>query len=314
MSARSLSGDMAAFIRSVELNGFSAAARDLGLTPSAISKLVTRLEERLGVRLLNRTTRKIALTPEGEAYFLRCQRILADIEEAESEIMHFRTQPKGVLRLNVGIAFGMHQLIPVLPLFLARYPEIEVDLAITDSIVDLIEEGADLAIRTGELADSTLIARKICDLERIICAAPAYLKQHGTPREPKDLLTHNCITLGVAPALKRWPFNLGGSVTRINVHGNIVANSADALRQLAIMGAGIIRLGDNIVGEDLAQGHLVPVLEAVHHVEPLPLHAIYPQGRHRSPKVIAMVDFLLEQFSHKPWRSTAPRKTGRTKK
>lgn len=307
-------GDMAAFIRAVELGGFSAAARDLELTPSALSKLVTRLEARLGVRLLNRTTRKLALTSEGEVYFLRCQRILAEIEEAESEIMHFRDRPKGLLRLNAGVAFGMHQLVPALPQFLARFPDVEIDLTITDNVVDLIEEGADLAIRTGALSDSTLIARKICDLERVICAAPAYLKQHGMPREPRDLLDHNCITLGTASSLKRWPFNTDNGVVRINVHGTIIANSADALRQLAIMGAGIVRLGDNIVGDDLAQGRLLPVLAERHHAEPLPVHALYPQGRHRSPKVIAMVDFLLEHFAHMPWRSTPPRKLGRVKK
>jgi len=314
MMARNMPGDMAAFIRSVELGGFSAAARDLGLTPSALSKLVTRLEGRLGVRLLNRTTRKLALTSEGEAYFLRCQRILAEIEEAESEIMHFRDRPKGLLRLNVGVAFGMHQLVPALPQFLARFPEVEIDLTITDNLVDLIEEGADLAIRTGDLSDSTLIARKLCDLERVICAAPAYLKQHGMPREPRDLLGHNCITLGTAPNLKRWPFDTENGVTRINVHGTIVANSADALRQLAIMGAGIVRLGDNIVGDDLAQGRLLPVLADRHHAEPLPVHALYPQGRHRSPKVIAMVDFLLEHFGHMPWRNIPARRVGRAKR
>src|SRR5438105_4391499 len=174
--------DMTAFVKAVELGGFSMAAREMGLTPSAVSKLVTRLEDRLGVRLLNRTTRRLALTSEGEAYFARSQRILADIDEAENEVARFRAQPKGLLRINVGTAFGMHQLAPALPEFLLLRPEMQVELTITDRVVDLIEEGADLGIRLGALADSSLVARRICELERVVCASPAYLRKNGVPR------------------------------------------------------------------------------------------------------------------------------------
>src|SRR5687768_5243976 len=160
--------DMAAFVRAVERGGFSSAARDLGLTPSAVSKLVTRLEDRLGVRLLNRTTRRLALTAEGETFFQRSQRILADIAEAEEEVGRSRVQPRGLLRVNVGTAFGMHQLAPALPDFFARHPEIQVELTITDRLVDLIEEGADMGLRLGLLADSSLIARRICEVERVV--------------------------------------------------------------------------------------------------------------------------------------------------
>ena len=153
-------GEMKAFVRSVELGGFSAAARDLDLTPSALSKLVTRMEDRLGVRLMNRTTRKLALTAEGEAYFASAKRILIDIEDAETEVTRFSAHPKGMLRINVGVAFGMHQLVPALPRFLERHPEIELDITVTDRLVDLIEEGADVAIRTGALRDSSLVAKK----------------------------------------------------------------------------------------------------------------------------------------------------------
>ena len=197
--------DMMAFVRAVELGGFSIAAREMGLTPSAISKLVTRLEDRLGVRLLNRTTRRLALTPEGEAYFHRSQRILADIGEAENEVARFRAQPKGLLRINVGSAFGIHQLVPALPEFFARNPEMQVELTLTDRVVDLIEEGADLGIRLGALIDSSLVARKICDVERVVCAAPAYLRKHGTPRKAQDLLGHNCLSMAHAPACAAGP-------------------------------------------------------------------------------------------------------------
>ncbi len=294
--------DMAAFVRAVELGGFSIAARELGLTPSAISKLVTRLEDRLGVRLLNRTTRRLALTPEGEAYFHRTQRILSDIDEAETEVSRFRAQPKGLLRVNVGTAFGMHQLTPALPDFLARYPEVHVDLSVTDRVVDLIDEGADLGIRLGTLPDSSLVARKICDVERVVCASPAYLRRHGTPKKAADLLRHNCLSITYSPALRRWPFETREGVKHLEVSGNVGANTAESLLQLALLGVGVIRLSDAIVGAAIAEGKLVPLLQEIHHAEPLPLHAVYPQGRHRSPRVAAMIDFLVERFSSAPWR------------
>jgi DNA-binding transcriptional LysR family regulator len=298
---------MTAFVRTVERGGFSLAARELGLTPSAVSKLVTRLEDRLGVRLLNRTTRKLALTPEGEAYFHRSQRIIADIVEAENEVARFRAKPRGVLRINVGTAFGTHQLSPALPAFLARYPEMQVELTITDRVVDLLDEGADLGIRLGSLVDSSLVARRICELERVICASPAYLKRHGTPRHPEELLRHNCLSVAYAPTLRRWPFMTAEGVRHIEAGGNVSANNADTLLQLACLGVGIIRLSDAIVGAAIGDGRLVPLLEDVHHREPLPLHAVYPQGRHRSPRVAAMVDFLVERFADAPWR-TEPRR------
>jgi len=287
--------DMVAFVRAVERGGFSAAARDLGLTPSAVSKLVTRLEDRLGVRLLNRTTRRLALTAEGEVFFHRSQRILADIVEAEEEVGRSRAQPRGLLKVNVGTAFGMHQLVPALPDFLARHPDIQVELTITDRVVDLIEEGADLGIRLGTLPDSSLVARRITDVERVICAAPAYLKRHGIPRKPADLRGHNCLNMANAP-LRRWPFEGRDGVEAVEVSGNLSATSADALLGLALRGLGVIRLSDVIVGEAIREGRLVRLLDDVHHREAVPLHAVYPQGRHRSTRLSAMVDFLVERF------------------
>ncbi len=299
---------MTAFVRAVEHGSFSVAARELGLTPSAVSKLVTRLEDRLGVRLLNRTTRRLALTPEGEAYFERSQRILSEIAEAENEVARFRAQPKGLLRVNVGTAFGTHQLAPALPEFLARHPEVHVELTVTDRVVDLIEEGADLGIRLGNLVDSSLVARRICELERVICAAPSYLRAHGTPRVPEDLPRHNCLSVAYAPNLRRWPFDTPEGVRHLEVKGNVSANNADTLLQLAILGVGVIRLSDVIVGEAIRAGQLVPILQDVHHGEALPLHAVHPTGRHRSPKVAAMIDFLVERFSGAPWRAPERRR------
>jgi DNA-binding transcriptional LysR family regulator len=295
-------GEMKAFVRSVELGGFSAAARDLGLTPSALSKLVTRLEDRLGVRLMNRTTRKLALTAEGEAYFANARRILTDIEEAEAEVTRFSASPKGLLRVNVGTAFGLHQLAPAIPRFLEKYPEIEVEMTVTDRVIDLVEEGADVAIRNGVLRDSSLVAKRICDLQRVICASPAYLKKHGTPKSAADLARHNCISITGAPQLRRWPFKVAGGVEHIEVRGNVSANNAEMLLQLAATGAGIIRLTDVIVADGIHSGWLKPILTDIHHVEPLPLSAVYPHGRHKSPRVAAFVNFLVERFSEAPWR------------
>ena len=300
-------GEMRVLVRSVELGGFSAAARDLDLTPSALSKLVTRLEDRLGVRLMNRTTRKLALTAEGEAYFASAKRILADIEEAETEVTQFSGSPKGLLRINVGFAFGMHQLAPALPRFLAQYPEIELDITVTDRLIDLMEENADVAIRNGHLRDSSLVARRICDLHRVICASPQYLRKHGVPKSPQDLLNHNCISISGAPQLRRWPFDAGNGLEHVDVTGNVSANNAETLLQLATTGVGIIRLADVIVSDGIRAGWLVPLLQDVHHREPLPLSAVYLPGKHKSPRVAALVNFLVETFASAPWRLAVAR-------
>ncbi len=303
-------GELTAFARAVESGGFSAAARELGLSPSAVSKIVTRLENRLGVRLLSRTTRSLGLTPEGERFFARAQRILADIDEAERDAAQAQLAPRGLLRMHSGVAFGLHQLPPVLPEFTARYPQIEIELTVTDRLVDLVEDGADLAVRGSVLRDSSLIARRICDLERVICAAPAYLAKHGTPRTPEDLAHHNCLRFFDHPHLSHWPFKVNDGVRSIEVHGSHSANNAETLLQLALLGMGVLRLADIVVGPHLSRGDLVALLTDVHHVEPLPMHALMPPGKHRLPKVTAMVEFLVEKFAHAPWRigqiGTAP--------
>lgn len=297
--------ELAALVTSVELGGFSAAARQLGVTPSAVSKTISRLENRLGVRLLNRTTRRLTLTPEGEAFFARGQRILADLDEAEQEVTRFRATPRGLLRMHSLVAFGLHQLPPVLPEFFERYPEIEIELTVHDRVVDLVAEGGDLAVRTGPLPDSTLVARRICDTERLICAAPSYLERRGTPSTPDDLLRHDCLYVTGQTSLREWPFkdpDAPGGVRRIAVHGRFSADNADSVVRLALHGVGIIRLGELVVAEHVRAGRLVPLLTDVHYVEPVPLWAVCPPGRLRSPKVTAMVEFLIEKFGDAPWR------------
>jgi DNA-binding transcriptional LysR family regulator len=294
--------EMNALVRSVDCGGFSAAARELDLTPSALSKLVSRLEDRLGVRLLQRTTRSLQLTPEGEAFYERARRILAEMDEAEAEVVQAGLRPQGLLRLHCGSAFGMHQLATAIPDFLERHPGVEVDITISDQPPAAVEEGIDLAIRTGPLDESSLVARRICNLERVICAAPSYLVKHGTPRTPDDLQRHNCLWITSLPVLRRWPFTCDDGIRIVNIDGNVVANNAETVLQLAVAGVGITRLTDVIVGDAIHRGELVPILTDWNHVEPVPLYATYPSGRHLAPKVRAMVDFLVERFADAPWR------------
>jgi DNA-binding transcriptional LysR family regulator len=193
-------------------------------------------------------------------------------------------------------------LMPVLPLFLEQYPEINLTLDVTDRRVDVVAERADLAIRTGPLGDNALMARKIADMRRVIVAAPAYLQRHGRPLAPGDLTRHNCLLLSDQPSLARWPFMIDGAAISLAVNGRVAVGSADALMRLALAGGGIARLGDVLVAEAVRSGALVPLLQDTHVVEPGPITAVYPAGRHRAPKVRVFIDFLIEQFRHAPWR------------
>lgn len=302
MKAADPASEMSVYVRVVERGSFSDVARELGLTPSAVSKIVSRLEDRLEARLLHRTTRNLMPTPEGQAYYERCQHILLEIEEAESEVMRFRERPRGRLRMSVGVAFGLHALTPALPRFLERYPEVKVELLITDRHVDLAEEGADLGIRIGNMTEASFVARKICDLQRVICASPDYLARNGIPDSPDALASHNCLALHGMPELQRWPFDEKGGRRVVGVSGSVAADNADALLQLAIAGVGIIRLTDLLVGPAIKRGALVPVLTHCHHVEPVPMYVYYPYERNRAARVAAMADFIVESFAGTPWR------------
>ena len=299
------SSDLRVFVRVLDRGNFSLAANDLGITPSAVSKLISRLEDRLGVKLLERSTRRLALTPEGETFLARARRIVADIEEAEAEVARVRGAPRGKLRINSGTAFGLHQLAPALADFLARSPEIDIDLSITDRLVDLIDEQSDIAVRSGHIPEGPFIHRKIADLRRVICAAPSYLEKRGTPKVPSDLKAHDCV-LVAGPGLNRWPFKARGGIDIVEVRPRVTTDDAEAAVRLAVEGAGIVRLSDVIVGRRLRTGELVALLPDVHHSEPYPLAAIYPAGRHRLPRVAVFLEFLHERFGHAPWRIQQP--------
>ena len=298
--------DLRTFVRVIERGGFAAASHGLGITPSAVSKLVTRLEDRLGVRLLHRTTRRVALTPEGETYHVRARDILAAIDDAEAEVSQAGRQPRGRLRVNCVPAFALHQLMPALPDFVARYPAVQLDFSITDRIVDLLAENADVGIRTGSIGDPSLVSRKIADVRRGLFASPAYLAHRGEPRTPDQLREHECIGLNLTPLTNRWPFHDGGQLRVIDITSHILVDGSEAALRLAIAGGGIVRLADLVVADAIREGHLRPVLTDSHVAEPVPLAAVYPQGRHRMPKVRAFLDFLVARFSHAPWRVPRP--------
>jgi DNA-binding transcriptional LysR family regulator len=295
---------MAVFVRSVELGGFSAAARELKLTPSGLSKLVSRLETRLGVRLLNRTTRKLALTAEGSVFFERCRSILAEIDDAESEVTRSRERPRGRLRLHVAVGFAVHQVVPALPRFFQRYPEIEVDLVIEDRDLDLIKEDIDISVRPGPATDTALVVRKVCEFERVLCAAPQYLARRGTPRSPHDLAKHKCIALSGFSRRAQWPFETPSGRQAIDIAPITRVNNADCALRFALMGLGIVRLNEFVVAEAIRHGRLVPVLIDCHCADPEAMLALYPHTRHRLPRVAAMLEFLVTTFGHAPWRTT----------
>jgi DNA-binding transcriptional LysR family regulator len=295
----SASDEMNAFVRVVERGSFAAAAGDLGITPSALSKLVTRIEDRLGVRLLTRTTRRLVLTAEGELFVARSRDILASIEAAEAEVTAASQMPRGHLRISVGTTYA-RQILAALPNFLARYPEITVELLVSDRQIDLVAEQVDLAIRSGWLGDSTLVARKLHDAKRLICASPHYLEKHGSPRVPADLLRHNCLTLAGFGQFNQWPFHTSEGINRLAVSGSLATDNADVLLDAAVAGLGIARLADFVVARARQEGALVPLLEDTHLSEPFPVHVVTVPGRHRTPRVKAFTEFMAAQMAGWP--------------
>jgi DNA-binding transcriptional LysR family regulator len=297
--------DLQAFVHVVDRGNFTAAGADLGLTPSAVSKLVSRLEDRLGVTLLQRTTRKIALTTEGETFYLRARDIIASIEDAEAEVSQSGQKPRGRLRVNCASGFAFHQLARTLPEFRLRYPDVEVELSVTDRVVDLLAENADVGIRSGAVSDPSLVTRQFAELQRALYASPAYLDRRGTPTSPADLEQHDCVIHGLRPPF-RWPLLQNGQITQVDLSRPIAVDNAETALRIAQAGGGITRTADMIADEALRHGWLVPVLPEFIVPDPVPLSAVYPHGRHRMPKVRAFLDFLVEQYSDSPWRLLAP--------
>ncbi|SDA54716.1 LysR family transcriptional regulator [Mesorhizobium qingshengii] len=289
------SGEIEVFVRVVEAGSFSAAARELRMTPSAVSKLIARLEARLGARLVSRSTRRLQMTPEGTAFYESGLRILADMAAAEREAAA-GAAPRGRLRVNTYVPFGVHRLIPLLPRFLERYREISVDLVLTDSVIDLMAERADVAIRAGPLGESRLVARKLGQSPVVVVAAPSYLEANGTPRTLAELERHNRMGFGFVRHIDGWPFvDAAGAAVIIPITGNALVGDGEAMRLMTLAGVGISRLARWHVAPDIAAGRLVPLLEEFNPGDEEVTHAVYVgQGRHLPARVRAFLDFLGE--------------------
>jgi Transcriptional regulator len=292
--------DMLAFIKVVDTKSFTAAADRLNLSKSVVSRRIAELENRLGARLLNRTTRKLSLTEVGQAYYERCTRIIADLEEAEQAVADLHAAPRGRLRLNAPVSFGFQHLAPAVADFLARYPSIEIEMDLNDRYVDLIDEGYDLAIRIGRLRDSSLIAKRLAPARRVVCASPAYLEKHGTPATPEELANHNCLIYTNVPTAEQWQFRVGEEMVSVRVSGSMRSNNGDLLCASAVAGVGIVVLPTFLCGNALSSGKLKCLLLDFGMSESN-VYAVYPQNRHLSPKVRAFVDFLAERFGPRPY-------------
>ncbi len=290
-----------AFVRVAEARSFSEAARRLRSSKSAVSRSVGALEAELGVRLFHRTTRSLALTEAGRGYFERATRILTDLEEANLAVGHLQSAPRGRLRVSAPMSFGFLHLAPALPDFLRVYPEVAVDLALNDRFVDLVDEGFDVAVRIGAMDDSSLIARKLAPIRRVVCASPAYLKARGFPKSPDDLKGHECLFNSNIASSHEWRFIAPeGRPWPVAVNGRLSANSGDAMRVAALKDLGLVNLPTFIVGGDLQADRLVTVLDEFISQD-LIMSAVYPHSRHLSPKVRAFVDFLADRFGPRPY-------------
>ncbi|WP_422506271.1 LysR family transcriptional regulator [Stenotrophomonas sp. GZD-301] len=288
------SGELDVFVRVIELGGFSAAARAFGMTPSAVSKLVARLEQRLGTRLVNRSTRQLQLTAEGCAFYERGVRILADLDEAE-RCASVHDTPRGRVRVSANVPFGHHFLLPLVPAFLARHPQVSLEISLNDEVIDLLEQRTDVAVRAGPLKDSRLVARQLGRTRLVVVASPAYLAERGHPTHPDQLERHNLLTTQHVRARPGWPMRLGDEERLVVPQGNTQASDGEALHRLAVAGLGMTRLAAFQAQADIDAGRLVPVLEAWNPGDIEDIHAVYVgQGGHLPLRVRAFLDFLAE--------------------
>lgn len=292
---------MAVYARVVEAGSFSRAAETLGLSKSAVSKQVARLEDRLGARLLNRTTRRLSLTEAGTAFYEGCRQVVNDAEAAEAAVTHLARAPRGTLHVNAPMTFGQNHVAPAIPAFLAQYGDLAVDLQLNDRTVDLVEEGYDVAIRIGRLGDSTLIARRLAPLRTLLVAAPAYLARHGRPTDPMDLHHHECLIYSYLASGRTWHFKGSDGPLRVPVDGRLEANNGDALLAAAREGLGIARLPTFICGDDLRTGALEALLSDWVDTSDSAVYAVYPASRNVSPKVRVFIDFLAARFGAAPY-------------
>ena len=283
------------FIAVVDNKGFSPAAHALGISKSAISKRITQLEAYLGVRLLHRTTRKISLTEAGSRYYEYAVKANVEAQNAEDAVSQLQGEPQGKLKINAPMSFGLIHMAGLIPEFLLRYPKISIDLVMDDIAVDLIEHGFDVAIRNGELEDSSLIARRLAPIHSIVCASPEYIDKHGAPSSPIELTEHNCLLYSYSTNKDQWQFNRGDNDVSIKVSGNYRVNNSEGLKQAVIRGLGVARLPSFVAGDAIREGTLVNIFPD-YRMPAKKVYAIYPERNYLPAKVRAFLDFSIEYF------------------
>ncbi len=292
--------EMRAFVAVVDTGSFVKAAQALQTSKTAVSRLVGELEARLGVRLLHRTTRRLSLTEEGEVFHERCTALLSDVSAAEAEITAHADEAIGLVRANVPVSFGMAYLAPLWAAFIERHPKVMLEVTLSDRVVDLVEEGYDLAVRIGRLPNSSLISRQLAKTRLVLCAAPAYLRRHGVPGHPADIARHAVLAYTLLSTGDHWQFEGSGGPVAVKVSPRMRSNSGDTCIAAALQGQGIVLQPTFLVGQHLRSGALVEVLPEYRSTE-LGVYAVYPSRRHVSPKVRAMIDFLAEAFKKPAW-------------
>ncbi|SEM53493.1 DNA-binding transcriptional regulator, LysR family [Variovorax sp. YR750] len=290
---------MQAFVAVVEAGSFVGAADELGVSKTSISRLVVDLESHLGARLLQRTTRRVRPTEAGERFFARASLLLSDLEEAESEVTWATIAPSGLLRVSVPLSFGQRYLAPLFPLYREQYPDVQLEVSLTDHVVDLVNEGFDLAIRGAWQHRETYVARHLAPVRVVICASPAYVAKHGVPQSPEALTGHNCLTKISSATSEIWTISQAGDTVSIPVRGSMRADSDDVLVTAALAGEGVVVMPTFMVGDDIAQGNLVPLLLDWQY-RPLTLMAVYPTRRYLSAKVRTFVEFMQKAFAGEP--------------
>ena len=288
-------GAIPVFVAVVENGGFSAAARKLGISKSAVSKRINQLEDHLGVRLLHRTTRKLSLTEAGERYLKHAAEALAAANQAEDAVTELQGEPQGQLRINAPMSFGRLHVAPLIPKFLKRYPKLQIDLVMDDRKVDLVAEGFDLSIRGGILPDSTLIARKLAPIHQVLCASPEYIERHGLPGTPEELTGHNCVLFSLSSDANKWTLIDADGSQSVLVSGSYQVNNSEALLEALRAGVGIGRLPTFVAGPDLKTGRLVKLFE-FWRIPDFTMYAVFPEREYLPAKVRVFLDFAIEYF------------------
>lgn len=286
---------LAVFVRVVEHRSLTAAGKSLGVSTSSVSKRVARLEDRLGVRLLERTTRRVRLTEAGQTFYERCVAILRAVDDAEAAVTHIGGVPRGTLRLSAPTIFGERHIAPLLPDFLEQHPHLRVDVSFSDRFVNLVEEGFDAAVRIGTLQDSSLKARKLARVDQLVVGSPGYFEARGVPRRPEDLADHECMMYGLTTVAREWKLQKGKRTHTPAVQGRVVMNHGGAIRAAAVAGAGLARLPRFIVDDALRDGSLRSVLDD-YAGDPLEIVAVYPAGKQPLPKTQAFIRFLAKRL------------------